>query len=60
MSEVIDLTQPLNSGQITDIVSDAIYRNYVYNRQRNPEITPFQWSKIFGPDTYLMEIKYQK
>ena len=42
-----------------DIVDALTYRNYVYNRQRSPDITPEQWGKIYK-NVEALEAKYQK
>jgi hypothetical protein len=52
----IDLTKPFNPG---DIVQDAIYVSYKFNRDRSPDITPEGWQSVFG-DTRLMEVRYQR
>lgn len=41
-----------------DLIDDAIYRNYAFNRTRSPSITPKQWALIFG-DTTQLEARYQ-
>lgn len=53
---------PTSNGYQTpdDIVSDLTYRNYAYNRDISPDITPERWEKIYGPVTQAMEKRYQK
>jgi hypothetical protein len=52
----IDLTKPFSPE---NIVQDAIYMSYRYNRDRSPDITPEGWQSVFG-DTRLMEVRYQR
>jgi hypothetical protein len=30
------------------VVSELVYRNYRFNRERSPQITPAQWARVFG------------
>lgn len=39
-------------------VDELRYRNYAYNRDRNPRISPAQWEAVYGP-TDAMERRYQ-
>lgn len=44
--------------QPKDIISEAIYCNYRFNRMNNSTITPKQWERVFG-DTTQMEERLQ-
>lgn len=53
---------PTNEGHRIpeDIVSDLTYFNYVFNRDRNPEISVDRWAHIYGEYvTKIMERRYQ-
>ena len=57
--------EKVNLGDFTEetirpVIDRLIYKSYCYNRQRSPEISPDRWVKVFGFDTYLMELKYQQ
>ena len=41
------------------LINDATYTCYRFNRTRSPNITPEQWGKIF-PNIELLEQQYQK
>lgn len=39
-----------------ELLSEVTYRNYRHNRQRAPDLTPRQWSMLYGGvQTALME-----
>lgn len=42
-----------------EIVDELTYRNYAYNREKAPAITPEQWAKVYG-DTTTLETRYQE
>lgn len=42
-----------------DLISDLTYRNYSFNRERAPHITPERWAKVYGPGAERMEARYQ-
>jgi len=39
------------------IINEAIYLNYVFNRKNSPPITPEQWGKIY-PNVEELERRY--
>ncbi len=58
-TKVIDLKDAIKSTDaINNLIDDLIYNNYVYNRQRTPDITPEQWKVVYG-DTTKYEQRYQ-
>jgi len=55
----------INVAELTDhdlryVIDDAILRCYIYNRQRSPQYTADQWTRVFGIDAYLYELEYQR
>lgn len=42
----------------SEIVDELTYRNYAWNRTISSEITPEQWSNVYG-DVAAMEARYQ-
>ena len=59
MLEKINISD-FDQETIRPVMDKLIYKSYCYNRRRSPEITPDKWVKVFGFDTYLMELKYQQ
>lgn len=53
VEEIIDssLTRPL--------INELSYACYKFNRERSPDVTPEQWSKVI-PDALIMEKRFQK
>lgn len=41
------------------VVDELTYRNYRYNRQLRPDITPVDWARVYG-ETTTMEERYQE
>lgn len=41
------------------IVDFLTYANYRHNRNIAPHITPAEWEKLYGPNTGVMEARYQ-
>jgi hypothetical protein len=56
MNEPIINRTPEELQTITD---NCIYASYKWNRIQFPHWTVDQWTKIFGYDAYLMELRYQ-
>ena len=48
----------MNANEYTNLITDAKYICYRYNRDRTPDATPSEWSKIF-PDWESLEKIYQ-
>ncbi len=42
------------------IVNHLIYCSYHHNRKISPHVTPERWAKVYGPNTMVMEAKFQK
>ena len=42
-----------------ELITELTFANYRFNRERNPEITPAQWGKIF-PQVDRLEVRYQQ
>lgn len=42
------------------LVSDLTYINYAYNRRRSPDVSPERWEKVYGPQTWVMEERFQR
>lgn len=59
MAEAESIIATPNKENILDIVANATYMCYAYNRKRAPDITPQQWRTIFK-DTLEYEKKYQE
>jgi hypothetical protein len=45
---------------IANVINDLKYKSYRHNRQQSPEIAPGRWHLIYGVDSYLYEVIYQK
>jgi hypothetical protein len=50
----------ITQDNITPIIDELILRSYIYNRQRSPDVSVEQWSKVFGQDAYLFELEMQR
>lgn len=44
---------------IDNTIDELVYLSYKWNRQRSPQWTVEQWSKVYGITTPLMELRYQ-
>ena len=46
-------------GTTQQLVDELTYANYAHNRQRSPDLTPEQWTKVYS-NVYQLEARYQQ
>ncbi len=54
----IDISKRVDRETASEIIGEATYINYRYNRARTPNVTPEEWAVVFG-NTNDMEQRYQ-
>ena len=46
-------------GTPQQLVNELTYTSYKFNRQRSPDLTPDQWTKVY-PNVDRLEARYQQ
>jgi hypothetical protein len=46
--------------EIVNTIDELVYKNYKWNRQQFPHWTVGEWAGVYGPNAYLMEIRFQE